>query len=86
MKFTTAKAKSEKQHFCHICHFSAVENNSMTNCLSDSLIFVTVTKTQEQALQWVGICLPSPIFSSGQLCVAFSRASSFDDVFVGTAE
>ena len=28
------------------------------------------------------MCLPSPVFSCGQLCVAFSRARSFRDVFV----
>jgi len=51
----------------------------MTNCRSDSLIFVTITKDQVQTLKCVGVYLPSPVFLIGQLCVAFSRASSFDD-------
>jgi hypothetical protein len=47
---------------------------------------VTITKAQGQTLKYVGIYLLSPVFPVGQLRVAFSRASSFDDVFVGIAE
>jgi hypothetical protein len=37
-------------------------------------------------LKCVGIYLPSPVSSHGQLCVAFSQSSSFDNIAVAIAE
>ena len=41
-----------------------------------------INKAQGQTFRRVGIYLPSPVFSHGQLYVAFSRARSFDTVYV----
>lgn len=43
---------------------------------------MTVNKSQGQTFDRVGICLPNPVFSHGQLYVAFSRARNFDSVKV----
>ncbi len=40
----------------------------------------TINKSQRQTFEKVGIYLPSPVFSHGQLYVAFSRAISKDNV------
>ena len=38
---------------------------------------LTVNKAQGQSLRYVGIHLPKPVFSHGQLCIAVSRVKSF---------
>jgi hypothetical protein len=43
---------------------------------------ITINKSQGQTFKKVGIYLPSPVFSHGQLYVAFSRARSFADIYV----
>ena len=43
---------------------------------------MTINKAQGQTFDRVGIHLPSPVFSHGQLYVAFSRAKSFMDISV----
>jgi hypothetical protein len=47
---------------------------------------VTVSKAQCQTLKSVAIYPPSPVFPHGQLYVAFSRSSSFDNVAVANIE
>ncbi|XP_046632783.1 uncharacterized protein LOC124312311 [Daphnia pulicaria] len=47
---------------------------------------MTITKSQGQTFDRVGILLPEPVFSHGQLYVAFSRATSKDGVRVEIAE
>ncbi|XP_072047483.1 uncharacterized protein [Amphiura filiformis] len=43
---------------------------------------MTINKAQGQTFDKVGIYLPSPVFSHGQLYVAFSRARSFSDIAI----
>jgi ATP-dependent DNA helicase PIF1 len=43
---------------------------------------MTLNKGQGQTFDVVGIYLPEPVFSHGQLCVAFSRAKSEGSVKV----
>ena len=43
---------------------------------------MTINKAQGQTFGTVGIFLPQPVFSHGQLYVAFSRARSFKDLHV----
>ena len=43
---------------------------------------MTINKSQGQIFDKVGLYLPQPVFSHGQLYVAFSRARSFSDLYV----
>ena len=43
---------------------------------------MTINKAQGQSLERVGVALPDPVFSHGQLYVALSRAGSFERVTV----
>jgi hypothetical protein len=43
---------------------------------------MTINKAQGQTFDKVGIYLPAPVFTHGQLYVAFSRAKSFSDVHI----
>jgi hypothetical protein len=43
---------------------------------------MTINKSQGQTFDKLGIYLPSPVFAHGQLYVAFSRARSFQDIYV----
>jgi hypothetical protein len=43
---------------------------------------MTINKSQGQTFDKLGIYLSAPVFSHGQLYVAFSRARSFRDIFV----
>ena len=43
---------------------------------------MTINKSQGQTFAKLGIFLPSPVFSDGQLYVAFSRARAFRDIYV----
>jgi len=47
---------------------------------------MTINKAQGQTFDKVGIYLPAPVFTHGQLYVAFSRAKSFNDVFIKIEE
>ena len=46
---------------------------------------LTINKAQGQTLETVGIFLPEPVFSHGQLYVAFSRCKSFQGIKVSVA-
>ena len=39
---------------------------------------MTINKSQGQSLKQVGLYLPRPVFTHGQLCVALSRVKSVD--------
>jgi hypothetical protein len=43
---------------------------------------MTINKAQGQTMKTVGIYLPEPVFTHGQLYVALSRTTCVDDVFV----
>ena len=43
---------------------------------------MTINKAQGQTFDKVGIYLPAPVFSHGQLYVAFSKARCFQDIYV----
>ena len=43
---------------------------------------MTINKAQGQTFDKVGIYLPGPVFSHGQLYVAFSKARCFQDIYV----
>ncbi|CAN1167447.1 ATP-dependent DNA helicase PIF1 [Linum perenne] len=43
---------------------------------------MTINKSQGQTLEHIGICLPKPVFSHGQLYVALSRAKSVEGVHI----
>ena len=43
---------------------------------------VLITRIKLAPSDGVGIYLPAPVFSHGQLYIAFLRGKSFDDIFV----
>ncbi len=43
---------------------------------------LTINKAQGQTFNKLGIFLPKPVFSHGQLYVAFSRARSFENIHI----
>ena len=49
-----------------------------------SAFAMTINKSQGATLKKVGIYLNSPVFSHGQLYVAMSRVSAFEDITIAT--
>ena len=49
-----------------------------------SAFATTINKSQGSTLDFVGIYLNEPVFTHGQLYVALSRVSSFENIFVAT--
>ena len=47
---------------------------------------MTIDKAQGQTFDKVGIYLPAPVFSHGQLYVVLSRAKSFKDIYIQICE
>ena len=47
---------------------------------------MTINKAQGQTFDKLGIHLPAPVFSHGQLYVSFLRAKSFKDIYVNICE
>ena len=45
---------------------------------------MTINKSQGSTLDFVGIYLNEPVCTHGQLYVALSRVSSFENIFVAT--
>lgn len=43
---------------------------------------MTITKSQGQTFERIGVCLPETVFTHGQLYTAFSRVKSKDGLFV----
>ena len=61
--------------------------NCLTCLFPTILAFaMTINKSQGQTFDWVDIYLPQPVFSHGQLYVAFSRATSREGVKVHIKE
>ena len=49
-----------------------------------SAFAMTINKAQGATLNYVGVFLNDPVFSHGQLYVALSRVSSFEQLFIAT--
>ncbi len=47
---------------------------------------MTITKSQGQTFDRIGVFLPEPVFTHGQLYTAFSRVRSKDGLFVQIKE